>query len=82
MARIGGPSKLLAAPEQSPPGACFTIKQEDTMNRIDGIIAAQRYLRAKQQARDARIFSIAYWGILVAITGIALAFAFVKLGWV
>ena len=52
------------------------------MERIDGIIAAWKYLRAKDQAREARIFSIAYWGILIAITVIALAFALVKLGWV
>ena len=48
--------------------------------RIDGIIAAHKYLRSKKQAREARMFSIAYWGILICITVIALAFALVKLG--
>ena len=50
------------------------------MDRIDGIMAAAKYLKTKQQARETRIFAVAYWGILSVMIVIALAFAFVKLG--
>ena len=74
MAQIPGPSELLAAPEQSPPGACFTRKQEDIMaNRKDGADAALKYLERVKAPRW-NIEPMAYWAILCGIIGFLLGY--------